>query len=103
MGRCSSAETNLRHASQIQLHNDDYHDDTNDDNDDDYDDDDDDDDDNDDNDDEPAHPQAPAQHSVALSSQQFEQTQRPRAGNKNFFICNLLILIDLEGDSLQPF
>ena len=39
MGRCSSAETNLRHASQIQLHNDDYHDDTNDDNDDDSDDD----------------------------------------------------------------
>ena len=38
----------------------------------------------DDDDDEPAHPPAPAQHSVALSSQQFEQTQRPRAGNKNF-------------------
>ena len=72
-------------------------------NEDDDDDDDDNDDDNDGDDDEPAHPPAPAQHSVALSSQQFEQTQRPRAGNKNFFIYNLLILIDLEEDSLQPF
>ena len=40
--RCGQMFLNLRHASQIQLHNDNYHDDTNDDNDDDYDDDNDD-------------------------------------------------------------
>ena len=62
--------------------NNDDNDDDDDVGDDDGDNDDDDYDDNDDDDHEPAHPPAPAQHSVALSSQQFEQTQRPRAGTK---------------------